>query len=210
MDSLGGMIALEMASRASTRITSLCLIVTTHKFTSLFRGSFHNLGAALTPLLRRFRSYERQIDDLVTLLYPTPFLDLPLEPSTVTEKGSTPRTNREAVTADMVEKVGPVDNDIAKRQIKAILTHSVSSKRLRAISDVGYPILLVAAQQDRLIHVGCSHRLARKLTSPHTQLVTFEDAGHGVMHQKRHAVTSHLIRHLLQCPHDSVQVKKNP
>lgn len=76
------------------------------------------------------------------------------------------------------------------RQILAVATHYVSSRRLRHLRDVAaVPALVVSGGRDNLVDPGNSRRLAAALGG---ELLHYDDAGHGVSEQHAAAVNGAL------------------
>lgn len=170
---MGGMIAQEVAAKWGNRIISLALIVTTSSFTSTLRGMPYDLGAVGISLTARFRSPRQRVRDIINLLYTKPYLR---EPS----KEVQGETNESVITKRLIgifSRVGFVDPFISRQQMTAIMTHSVSKQRLDMIRKLGYPILIIGARQDRLIHYGATLRLFKSLASEQTYMRMFEKSG---------------------------------
>lgn len=195
MHSLGGMIALEVACQWPERVKSLSLLVTTSGIFSMLRNP--QQASILQRLLDCFdNSNEAVATRLLHLLYPEAYLDAPYE-------SDISRTNRQVLHEYHLERVSqaqPPSRPGLIGQFCAVLTHHVSHDRLREIQAKHFPILVVSAEEDRLIHPSNSHRLYESLAGEYTRHANYKDAGHGVMLQNRTD-----ILHQLQCTFNAAQ-----
>ncbi|OQS07921.1 hypothetical protein THRCLA_20034 [Thraustotheca clavata] len=87
-------------------------------------------------------------------------------------------------------------------QAAALMRHDVSPSRLQQIQQAGFPILIVAAKLDRLLHSDNSKYLYKHLKGPLTHKVIFEDTGHAVHVQQRKNVVAALVQHFDRNPMD--------
>lgn len=177
--SMGGMIALETASRIAHRIASLSLIVTTaggwapRNFTP-FKGirSLARLTFVKAP--------EEKVKLVLPLLYPLDWLKEPAEGYDRPEI-----TNAEYVGAAFLRRI-----NIARRQtlvgalsqMAAALTHHVSAARLQKISASIPKIYIMTGDEDNLVKPANSYHL--KSCMPEAEFEVWEDSGHDVPAQR--------------------------
>jgi pimeloyl-ACP methyl ester carboxylesterase len=171
--SMGGMIAQELALKASDRLSSLTLIVT------------HAGGYTLQklPTLQGLRSFlavnrpgpERRVEALKSLLYPEEYLT---------------RADQAALTRQMKLRIGrPLPRSTVMGQLSAMARHD-TRKRLGALH---VPTLIIKASKDILIRPSASDRLQTLI--PNSRVVEIADAGHGVIFQSAALVNQALAEH---------------
>lgn len=170
--SMGGMIVQHVALAARPRLASLTLIAT-HPGGLAARlpkasGIASFVGANLT------KSPTRRYEALGKMLFPAPF--------------------RAQVGQDTLESVMRIDFEppapkhARRAQLAAVMGHDTRS-RLRELD--GLPTLIMRPDLDVLVRPSGSDTLHRLI--PGSQLVTFPDAGHGLIRQKGDEV-ARLIR----------------
>jgi len=186
---MGGMISLELASIAPERIKSLSLIVTSPGF---LQGPFPGKSqfASMFSIVGGFfkTSPESMSRSFMHLMYPDEFLDSKLEEdNTLTVRD---------ILHKYLLKSFKIRRSSAKGdfgQHAAVLSHNVNHARLVEIRDAGFPILIIGGKMDRLLHPGNSEYLASALSSSHTRIAWYENAGHGVCLQCTNGVTDDLV-----------------
>ncbi len=170
--SMGGMVAQELALTQPHRFLSLSLIAT-------------HAGGRLNAVppkegLQKFveaqsADPEKRVAAILDLLYP---------PGWLAEFDSS------MLRQHMRERVGrPAPPKTIARQIYAIARHD-TRERLRQIRQ---PTLVVKPELDILVAPGNSDVLADQI--PGARLVTFPDAGHGVVFQRASDLNRHLLDH---------------
>ncbi|EQC36104.1 hypothetical protein SDRG_06221 [Saprolegnia diclina VS20] len=187
--SMGGMIAQEVASRGPDHVQSLALLVTTP-------GGVH-MALPHTPQLGGFWELAKLLvgadDPLHTMLY-TMYSDAFLE---TTVDGNANTTYRDLLSAFHKERLEHtrITSSGKKGQYAACLKHSMSPRRLRAIREAGFPILVVGAGQDRLLHFHNTEILYDHLQGELTTKLIYQQSGHGVLVQERVALAMALDAH---------------
>ncbi|KAJ3027073.1 UNVERIFIED_CONTAM: hypothetical protein HDU68_004556 [Siphonaria sp. JEL0065] len=170
--SLGGMIAQEVAHLCLHRVISLTLESTFAYFNGLPRKGYVNLVVAGPPL--------KTVDEFAThvvnkLLFPQDWLDLP------PQEALQYSTNREHMIEFMKERfsvTGLQNKEGRGSQQSAVITHSMSPKRLAHIKHSQMPILIIAGTvDDVIIQPASSIYLAKHLGG---RLEIFENAGHAI------------------------------
>jgi len=171
--SMGGMIALELASRIHERIVSLTLVVT----------SAGGIGiGALTPLkgvifLTKV-TFTKEIKDKIPLIlgamYPQDFLKAP-----AVEYDRPEVTNYDIMAPKLqfrMERQRQQPLMGAFSQMAAALTHSVSAKRLHEIAASVPKIAIVVGDDDNLVRTRNSYYLHKCM--PEAEFVALEKTGH--------------------------------
>lgn len=173
--SMGGMIAQEFALTAPQHIQSLTLIVThpggLRSLLPPFKGWSFFLKAQCA------RSSQKRIEALSHLLIPPTRL-AHLDLDRVYQKLTTEFTPRPPASVRL-------------RHLWAIMRHN-TQKRLSALV---CPTLIIQAQQDYLVHPKGSMRLYTLL--PHSQFLSIEEAGHGIIRQEPSPINSDILEFLL-------------
>ena len=188
--SLGGMIATEVAATSPDRILSLSLLVTTPGITSMLQSTFLQLNGISTLLQSPMRKSKTEaIKGKMFLLFTPEYLD---QPST----SDPSRLNRDVLFDRfyrLAQRIKPPSRQAALSQFAAALSHQVGPARLRCIREKGFSILVVSAEQDRLIHTSNSKRLYESLRGNNTRVVRYPNAGHGVMVQCADSLADELL-----------------
>ncbi|RKP06617.1 Alpha/Beta hydrolase protein [Thamnocephalis sphaerospora] len=182
--SMGGMIALELASARPQCIASLSL-------TSTHAGStLPPLTGALTlPRLMFTSDINKRIEMNCNLLYPKKWLDMP-------HPNGSGQTNREAVANSMVERIvrSPVQTSAgAIGQLSAVMRHSVGRDRLERIRSAGIPVLVCTGTEDNLVRPSNSQFLAETLDA---RFEVFEGCGHAISMQEPERYNQMLLDHI--------------
>ncbi|PCH38657.1 alpha/beta-hydrolase [Wolfiporia cocos MD-104 SS10] len=177
--SLGGMIALELATRIPNRIVSLTLAVTRAKRD--VRASLPSLkGVSSLARLLGMSDPEAKIPVVLDMVFPRAWLDAPAE------NDAQGRTNREVQTIEYrkrFEASRPQSPFGALSQMAAGLTHGVSPARLRSISSSIPKVLIVTGDDDYLVDPANSRHM--KACMPEAELVEWAGVGHAVQVQRR-------------------------
>ncbi|KDO17435.1 hypothetical protein SPRG_17102 [Saprolegnia parasitica CBS 223.65] len=183
--SMGGMISQELAHAAPRRVQSLSLLVTAPGFRRGPLPRLYQLAGYWKSCVNMILPTRESITDmLLYILYPDTFL------------GASNGHVGKLLQDFHMHRLQFARNQIsgAIGQATALLRHDMSSDRLRQIQAAGFPILVVAAKLDRLLHSDNSKLLYKHLKGPQTHKLIFDDTGHGVHVQKRHEVASALLQ----------------
>ena len=172
--SMGGMIAQEFALTYPQHVQSLTLIVT-------HPGGFRNLLPPLKgwPLFLKAQwaqNPRKRLDHLSRLLIPPARLA---------------QLDRNRVHQQLTREFLPRPPSYVRlSHMKAIIKHN-TRKRLSSLTS---PTLIIQAQKDLLVHPKGSLRLHTLI--PHSQLLSFAEAGHGVIRQVPSLINDPLLRFL--------------
>jgi pimeloyl-ACP methyl ester carboxylesterase len=184
--SMGGMIALELATMAPQRLRSLSLIVTT-------RGGFETSGATNFILQTVFtRDQEAILQMTLDFFYPKEFLAKPLEGSTETVGDVLRRLHKDKMTNMKPQTVGGYVG-----QTLAIRTHFVSDERLAALGKAGVPIMVMGCAGDKLIPGVESVKIRDAIGAEHVRLVYYDKAAHCVVRQAPGEVAQELFANII-------------
>lgn len=82
------------------------------------------------------------------------------------------------------------------QQLTAVLTHRVSTKRLSQLRG-RFPIMICVGTGDKVVHPSHSYKLTRCLDA---ELIKFEGAGHAVTEECLDEINALLTRHFLKSP----------
>jgi len=171
--SMGGMVAQELALRASERITSLTLIAT---HAGGMRSRLPPLVGIKGFLRANLTSRGQRLEIVKRLLFPDDFLA---------------RCDHEWLLWILNNDFGtPIPTRYRLSQLSAILRHDAGS-RLGQLA--GLPTLIVKAGRDRLVRPAACDRLHRLL--PGSRLHVFHDSGHAVIRQCHAALSELLLDH---------------
>ncbi|KAG9049244.1 hypothetical protein FS837_010780 [Tulasnella sp. UAMH 9824] len=176
--SMGGMIALELASRIAARIASLSLLVTTAGGWAL-RNSTPFKGIRGLVRLTFAKTTEEKVKLLLPILYPLNWLKEPAEAY----------GHPEITNADFLTQVHTYRIDLARRQtlvgslsqMAAAKTHYVSPDRLKTIAASIPKVYIMTGDDDNLVRPENSHHL--KSCMPEAEFEVWEGSGHGVFGQ---------------------------
>jgi pimeloyl-ACP methyl ester carboxylesterase len=172
--SMGGMVSQELALAHPDRLLSLTLIAThpggpRARLPGL-RGSIGFLRANTA------RTRQRRFEALKRLLFPEPFL-----------ARCDPQWLDDVLQADFGRRVPAL---LRLSQLAAVMRHDTRD-RLHRLGDI--PTLIVKPGQDLLVRPSQSDLLARLI--PNARLLTFPDAGHGVVRQCHAELNPALLLH---------------
>jgi 3-oxoadipate enol-lactonase len=176
--SMGGMIAQELALQEPARVRSLTLIAT-------HAGRAFPTPLALYLLARSMVLPRQSIEHAYRLLYPRHYV--------------TPE-NRAAILEHWRQIGRPAHPKVLMAQAAAIARHD-TRKRLAVLR---IPTLVVRPGMDILVPPAHSDVLAR--ASPGAALLRFDDAGHGVTHQKADELNRALRSHIARAEHGDKSV----
>ncbi|TFY60628.1 hypothetical protein EVJ58_g5014 [Rhodofomes roseus] len=175
--SLGGMIALELATKIPERIVSLTLAVTRAKRT--LRSAFPSIkGFTSLARLLVITDPEAKIPMVLDMLFPRHWLDAKAA------EDPENRTNRELQVIEYrqrFEVTRPQKPVGALSQMAAAMTHNVSPERLHKISESIPKVLIVTGDQDNLVPPSNSHYMKEHM--PEAELVQWEGVGHAIQVQ---------------------------
>ncbi|EQC36102.1 hypothetical protein SDRG_06219 [Saprolegnia diclina VS20] len=189
--SMGGMIAQELASLHTARVRSLALLVTTPSFVwGPWPGWAQLSGywAIATSLL--FPSHHTAASTMLYVLFPDEYLGTPVHGADELTTGAVLYEHHMARQARGAPALSGVLGQYA-----AVASHTVSYSRLRAVQAAGYPILVIGAKQDRMLHPDHSTQLYNALEGPRTKSIVFAASGHDVHVQHRSDVAAALLSH---------------
>lgn len=170
--SMGGMIAQELVLRVPERCATVTLIAT------------HAGGpGAVIPTLRGsmvfaqvlFLGHRARLRSMPRLIYPEEYL-----------RQQDPIELRMRMEERLPE---PLRIRTIFGQLTAVLRHRAESR----LGEIRRPTLLVRPGRDVLIRPVQIDRLSQRI--PHAEVVRFDDAGHGVIHQKAAQLNEVLRRH---------------
>ncbi|KDO23124.1 hypothetical protein SPRG_11969 [Saprolegnia parasitica CBS 223.65] len=187
--SMGGMVAQELAYAAPHLVRSLALIVSSPGHTT---GAFPGITQFATYLtMAKFgfaRSMHDIVDTMMSTLYPKHYL---------AETASDGRTMHEMLHQFHLELLDGVTFNLAgvHGQHAAVFGHNMSPARLEAVRAHGFPILVVGAAHDWILHPKNADYLFMHLEGPHTRKVVFDTSGHCVQNQMRREVAAALHDH---------------
>ncbi|KAF0684434.1 Aste57867_23575 [Aphanomyces stellatus] len=187
--SLGGMIAQELAYIAPERVKSLVLMVTTPGFMQSLLS--FDQWSGYWALFKKALS-GTPVAALLHVFYPEEYLGELL---------------RGDISVGMVLYSHHVDTFKVSQlhmsgflgQYAAVLRHRMTPDRLARIRAHGFPIAVVAAKKDRVIHSDNSKILYAWLKGNNTHAIVFEDSGHGVVLQHRQQIAQALRNHFESC-----------
>lgn len=191
-NSLGGMIAQELALRIPERLLSLTLIATHAGGWKAYIPPWQVLWSALRHPFGK--SYRDQMRSLMSLVFSEKFLDLP------GKKEHFPIISGEYTTIldFYLDLIGQFDEVFVKdnpllafaKQLTAVLTHH-SHARIGELKDK-FPVLLIVGTGDKIIDPSHMYNIHSVLGG---NLVKFEGAGHAVTEECLNDVNDALHKH---------------
>ncbi|RKP14173.1 alpha/beta-hydrolase [Piptocephalis cylindrospora] len=172
--SLGGMIALEIASAAPPGLLKSLTLTSTHAGLTVppVYGAFASLRAMFIG------DVQRRFEINADILYPQEWLKRPCPAD------SPYVVRREEVVHVMKQRfihspVQPTGGTLG--QLSAVLRHHIGKGRLSKIRDAPYPVLVLTGAEDNLIRPSNSRYLAGQLDG---QLEVYSGAGHALPYQE--------------------------
>lgn len=156
--SMGGMIALELASLAGTRLKSLTLTVTCAKHQNPPRTRAES-AQNWVNFFRPKVSYKAKVDNMIESLFS--------DTKWLAEEKSDGSTNRDAVFAMLMNRVQkspgpPMSGQVG--QIAAVLTHNCSYASLAKIGETVPDILIITGDADKLVSPKCSEEMYTEIS----------------------------------------------
>jgi pimeloyl-ACP methyl ester carboxylesterase len=195
-NSLGGMIAQELALRIQHKLLSLTLIATHSGGWKAYIPPWHVLWSGVRHLFRK--NYRDQMRSIMGLVFSDKFLDLP------GKKENFPIINGEYTTIldfyldliDQFDEIFVKDNPLFAfaQQLTAVLTHRVQSKRLCTLKDK-VPVLLMVGTGDKIIDPSHMYNIHSIIGGT---LLKFDGAGHAVTEECLSEVNAALHNHFSQ------------
>lgn len=195
-NSLGGMIAQELALRISDKLLSLTLIATHAGGWKAYIPPWQIFWSAFRhPFAKNKRE---QMRSLMGLVFSEKFLDLPGKK----EHFSVINGEYTTILDFYLDLIGQFDDVFVKdnpilaflQQLTAVLTHNVPAHRLGEIKGK-VPVLLIVGTGDKIIDPAHTYSLHAALGG---NLLKFEGAGHAVTEECLDAVNSALHNHFSQ------------
>lgn len=175
--SMGGMVAQRLALTSCDRLASLTLIATHPGGAFSILPPLKGIGPFIgANVLAGRTTPERRYRALAKLLFPPGFVN-------VSDPG-----HLEAMLRHDFEPPAPAVG--RKAQLKAVLGHRAAAE-LRRLSDL--PTLIIKPEADVLISPRHSDRLHQLI--PNSRLVSFPDAGHGLIRQVPHELARVIREH---------------
>jgi pimeloyl-ACP methyl ester carboxylesterase len=194
-NSLGGMIAQELALRIPDRLLSLTLIATHAGGWKAYIPPWQVLWSAVRHPFGK--NYRDQMRSLMSLVFSEKFLDLP------GKKENFPIITGEYTTIldFYLDLIGQFDQVFVKdnpllafaKQLTAVLTHR-SYDRIGVLKDK-FPVLLIVGTGDKIIDPSHMYNIHSVLGG---NLVKFEGAGHAVTEECLSEVNDALHKHFSQ------------
>jgi len=195
-NSLGGMIAQEVALRIPERLQSLTLIATHSGGWKTYIPPWQILWTGARHFFAK--NQREQMRSLMSLVFSEKFLDLP------GKKENFSIINGEYSTIldfyldliDQFDEVFVKDNPLLAfaQQLTAVLTHRVHGERLSSLKDK-FPVLLISPTGDKIIHPSHMYNIHTALGGT---LLKFEGAGHAVTEECLSEVNNALHKHFSQ------------
>lgn len=195
-NSLGGMIAQELALRIPDKLLSLSLIAT-------HAGGWKSYippWSVFTTGARHFfaKDYRSQMRSLMGLVFSEKFLDLPGKK----ENFSIINGEYSTILDFYLDLIGQFDQVFVKdnpllafaQQLTAVLTHRVDGDRLGSLKD-RFPVLLIVGTGDKIIDPSHMYNIHSSIGG---NLVKFEGAGHAVTEECLNDVNEALHKHFSQ------------
>lgn len=197
-NSLGGMIAQELALRIPDKILTLTLIATHAGGWKSYIPPWQMAWSILRhPFGKDMRSQMRSI---LGLVFSDKFLDLPGKK----ENFSVINGEYTTILDFYLDLIGEFDDIFVKenplvhfvRQLGAVLTHHVPANRIASLRGK-FPVLLVVGTGDKIIHPSHTYDLHAALGG---HLLKFEGAGHAITEECLEAVNNALHQHFSKVP----------
>ncbi|CAK4685144.1 unnamed protein product [Aphanomyces euteiches] len=199
--SMGGMIAQELAYAAPERVASLALMVTSPGFRQGGWPGKAQMSSYLAMVRNMFIPTRHRIaSTMIYCLFPEDFLQETIEPPAKTpsedntEDATAIQTTHSVLYKHHMRRLGQVKMSISGMlgHYTAVLFHNMQRDRLQVVADADFPIMIIGAKQDRMLHPKNTDFLLRTLKSKQTQAIIFENSGHDVHVQHRLEVSEAL------------------
>ncbi|KAF0714693.1 Aste57867_3743 [Aphanomyces stellatus] len=186
--SMGGMIAQELAYAAPERVLSLALMVTTPGFR---QGALPGMSQVTSYLSLAqnmvYPTHHRVASTMLYALFPDDFLQERHAGGDLTAQAILYKHHMERLKTVKMSLAGVLGH------YSAVLFHNVTRDRLKVIADSDFPIVVIAAKKDRMLHPDNSKVLYKTLRGgKQTEAIVFENAGHDVHVQQRGEVAEAL------------------
>ncbi|KAF8337504.1 alpha/beta-hydrolase [Cantharellus anzutake] len=172
--SMGGMIAMELATRIPDRIATLGLISTKSGPRGL--GSFPSYKG-LSNLLRSLgtRDPKKKIPYAIEMLYPPEYLESPVPGD---PDGKTGWEVQKTNFLTRMEVSRPQQLIGALSQLAATVTHNVSPERLASIAKSIPKILILTGDSDKVVDPRNSYLINEDMREGSVEFVVWEKTGH--------------------------------
>ncbi|KAI7863269.1 Alpha/Beta hydrolase protein [Spinellus fusiger] len=185
--SMGGMIALELASCYTSRFSTLTLTSTTASL---------NVSWWQKPLLVLYVSMqssnpETLANNTMKMLYPKEWLDS--QPTDPTSKYKTNRENtRERIySQNRLSRPQTIQGRIG--QVTACTAHHVSDERLIQLKNSGLPILILTGTEDTIVSTEFSNHMHSLLDC---KIHRFDKGGHALIEQNKEEYEEIFHKHI--------------
>ncbi|KAF8337502.1 alpha/beta-hydrolase [Cantharellus anzutake] len=173
--SMGGMIAMELATRIPGRIASLSLISTTPGWRDLWKFPSLRISYLLLRALAAKKSKEKGLT-LLEALFPSEYLLSPVPGS------SDGRTGLEVQETGFISRcaVAPPQRPIGTfSQLAAVMTHYISPRRLASIASSIPKVLILTGDVDPLVDPSNSYYMKEQMKgSGDVELVVWGQTSH--------------------------------
>jgi len=182
--SMGGMIAQEFALIDLAKIASLSLFVT---HAGEFFTAWAPMSGAFMVAAQLFSS--SPADKVMRQM------QILFSKATMSQPGSPKYIRLRDAFADRMKSIGGGVDTLGAfaSQYAATNTHRVSDRRLREIRDSRVPVMVLRGDEDHLVKVGNSDKLAKVLG---VDCIVLPDTGHGMMEESPGAVVQEMERFL--------------
>eukprot|EP00041_Stephanoeca_diplocostata_P029002 m.844935 g.844935 ORF g.844935 m.844935 type:complete len:323 (+) comp23476_c0_seq7:243-1211(+) len=183
--SMGGMVAQELAWLAPTRIATLTLTCTVSS--GFLASPFSGTRTILANVFEK--NPEKKLHRVMMLLFQKEVYDNP-------DSDKYRRLLDGVISRYTTYGEGPNSTSIALGQVSAVQTHSVCSARLKQIAECGFPIQCIIPTEDKLCAITKQHKLARGLgVEP-----VIVPAGHGILWENPQELARLLGEHMQRAP----------
>lgn len=195
-NSLGGMIAQEVALSIPDQLASLTLIATHAGGIGAYVPPFKAMSCMIKGLF--VRDTKIQTQHMMETAFSKKHLTKPGRRSSLSiiDEGVEYPTVAEFYADHIKKQFSPIfakENMVYlfAQQLSAVLTHHVSVDRLKTLRD-RFPTLVITGTDDRIVHTSHSRKIADAMDS---DFLAFEGAGHAVTEECLDEVNSALHKH---------------